>query len=147
MSWTLREPFLLQKLQLFKKRQPECRCFISPQFMPSQDLISKQHKRFKINTCLFVITEICHSMGRSSGSPILEELSMFTPNSGSSNSSIGKGILQLQESEGPVYISPSFDLYYVSAFYLLVHFNIFYLCDAKENKLIFFSCLLTFFKM
>lgn len=73
-------------------------------------------------------------MGRSSGSPILEELSMFTPNSGNFSSSIGKGILQLQESEGPVYVSSSFDLYYLSTLYLLVHFNIVHLHDTKENS-------------
>lgn len=65
----------------------------SIQFVPLQDSTSKWHKRFKINMCLFVLTEICHSMGRSSGNPILEELLMFTQNSGSSSSNIGKGLL------------------------------------------------------
>ena len=70
----------------------------------------------KINRCLLVITEICHNMDRSSGSPILEELLMFTPNCGNSSSSIGKGFLKF-------YVSHSFDLYYLSAFYLFIsHF-------------------------
>lgn len=67
-------------------------------------------------------------MDRSSGSPILEELLMYTPNSGNSSSSIGKGFLKFS-------VSHSFDLYYLSAFYLFV-----YLISSllpKENKSIF----------
>lgn len=55
--------------------------------------------------CLCFISEICHNTGRSSGSPILEELLMFIPNSGSSSSSTGKRILQLKGSEGAFGIS------------------------------------------
>lgn len=77
-------------------------------------------------------------MGRSSGSLILEELLMFTPNSGSSSSSTGKGFLQLKESEGPFFISNSLtNIYHCSAFYLLVYLNVFHLCDPNESKLIF----------